>query len=60
MAKNDITVRLFLEDKKSGTVKPWADVTEEEKQTFLQTASERLSRTMSAYYTQHPEEFALI
>ena len=59
MKKNDIQVRCFLitED---GTTKPWAELKPEEIKKFRAAASERLSRTMSDYYTQHPEQYAAV
>ena len=49
-----ITFRLFLETETE--TKRFEDCTEEEIKEFHESASKRLSSTMSRYYTQHPEE----
>ncbi|MDE6412758.1 MAG: hypothetical protein K2K42_02500 [Eubacterium sp.] len=48
----DLKVRLLIEDK-DGQIKPFTGFTDAQ----LAAISERLSRTMSAYYTNHPEEW---
>lgn len=55
--KNDIEVvgMLILED---GSVVPWEERTPEQDQRFRENATKRLTETMSAYYSQHPEEYA--
>ncbi len=55
--KDDITVvgYLILED---GSVVPWEERTPEQDQRFRENATKRLTATMSAYYSQHPEEYA--
>lgn len=47
----ELTVELFIE--RDGKIEPFTGFTESE----LAAISERLSRTMSAYFTQHPEEY---
>ncbi len=54
MAK--IGFRLFLENEQ-GEVKPWDECSEEELKRFKKTASERLGKSMSRYFSQHPEEY---
>lgn len=55
--KNDITVvgYMILED---GSIVPFEDLTEEQLQRWRERASKRLSERLSAYYSQHPEEYA--
>lgn len=55
--KDDIEVvgYLILED---GTTVPWEETTEEQRARFRENATKRLTRTMSDYYSQHPEEYA--
>lgn len=55
--KDDLTFvcYLILPD---GTSVPWEETTEEQRQRFRERAAERLSRTMSAYYSRHPDEYA--
>lgn len=56
MAKRiPLTYNCFLE-LENGEVKPWDEVTPEEKERFYKNARERLTRTMSRYYSNHPEE----
>ena len=50
-----ITFRLFLETE-SGA-KKLTDCTEQEIKAFKESASKRLSNTLSQYYTQNPQEF---
>lgn len=47
----ELTVRLLIE--RDGKIEPFTGFTESE----LAAIRERLSRTMSAYYTQHPDEY---
>ena len=47
----ELTVRLLIEEK-DGQIKPFTGYTDSE----LAAISERLSRTMSMYYTNHIEE----
>ena len=53
-----LTFRLFLETEKE--TKKFEDCTEEEIKAFKESAAKRLSKTLSQYYTQHPEEMARI
>lgn len=55
--KDDLTFvcYLILED---GTIVPWEETTEEQRQRFRENATKRLTVGMSAYYSQHPEEYA--
>ena len=55
--KDDITVVgfLILED---GNVIPWEERTPEQDRRSRENATKRLTRTMSDYYSQHPEEYA--
>ncbi len=50
----ELTYRCFIE--RNGKIEPFNGYTPEEEK----RVSERLSRTMSAYYTQHPEEFKVL
>lgn len=45
---------VILED---GRNVPFEELTPEEHQRFRENAAKRLSDRMSAYYTQHPEEY---
>lgn len=47
----ELTVKLFVEQ--DGKIEPFTGFTESE----LAAISERLSKTVSAYFTQHPEEY---
>lgn len=47
----ELTVRLLIE--RDGKIEPFTGFTESERAAIR----ERLSWTMSAYYTQHPEEY---
>lgn len=47
----ELTVRLLIE--RDGKIEPFNGFTESERAAIR----ERLSRTMSAYYTQHPDEY---
>lgn len=51
--KSDITVRGYVLFER-GPV-PVEDLTEEQRESWLQRMSQRLSEGMSDYYTQHPE-----
>lgn len=48
MARKEITIKLFVGDKEVETL------TEEQREVIAQ----RLSKTMSTYYTAHPEQYA--
>lgn len=52
----ELTYEIFLKDD-DGNITPWHSLTEEEKEAWRQRTIERLSRTMSAYYSQHLEDF---
>lgn len=39
---------------------PWEEVPEQQKQAQQRIWSERLSRNMSAYFCQHPDEYAVL
>lgn len=47
----ELTVRLLIE--RDGKIEPFTGFTESE----LIAISKRLSRSVSAYYAQHPEEY---
>ena len=49
-----LTFRLFLETETE--TKRFEDCTDEEIEKFNESASKRLSNTLSQYYTQHPQE----
>ena len=53
--KNDISVVCFLLI--DGRAVPVQDLTEEQRQRWKDGACRRLSRNMSEYYSQHPEEY---
>lgn len=57
--KDDLTFvcYLILED---GTSVPWEETTEEQRNRFRENATKRLTQVMSDYYTQHPDEYALL
>ena len=48
------TANMILED---GTVKKFDELTPEELSRFKENARQRLSHSMSLYFTQHKEEF---
>ena len=54
----DVNFRLFLETEDGA--KPFEKCTKEEIKAFSVNASKRLSKTLSQYYTQHPEEMKQI
>lgn len=49
------TVSVIMED---GTVKPFEELTAEEEKRLRENIRKRLSKSMSLYYSNHPEEFA--
>lgn len=59
MARNEITGRCFIEIDGAEAV-PFDSLSAEEKERVFAIWSERLSKTMSAYYTNHPEEYERI
>ena len=46
--------------KADGTVVPWDSLTPDEVERIHVGWQKKLSETMSAYYTEHPEEFAVL
>lgn len=54
--KDDIKVVGFLLQE-DGSAVPMEELTEVQRAEWLQRCSERLSKRMSEYYTQHPEEY---
>lgn len=54
MAKNELTYRCFIEIDGAEPV-PMESLSSEEKSRVMGIWSERLSKTMSAWYSQHPE-----
>ena len=59
MARKELTGRCFIEINGAAPV-PFDSLSAEEKAGAMKIWSERLSRTMSAYYTNHPEEYSKI
>lgn len=59
MARKELTGRCFIEINGAAPV-PFDSLSAEEKARVMDIWSERLSRTMSAYYTNHPEEYSKI
>lgn len=59
MARNDITGRCFIEIDGAAPV-PFDSLSSEEKERVFAIWSERLSKTMSDYYSNHPEEYSRI
>ena len=53
-----LTFRLFLETETE--TKKWEDCTDEEIKKFNENALERVSKSLSQYYTQHPHELEYI
>lgn len=49
------TVSVIMED---GTVKPFEELTAEEEKRLRENIRKRLEKSMSQYYSNHPEEFA--
>ena len=45
---------------RDGSVKPMDELTAEERQEFIDAASEKIGRVFSEYYSRHPEEAALL
>lgn len=56
MAK-ELTAVCFLLTKDRGAV-PLAELSEAERDAWRESARARLSAEMSAYYSQHPEQYA--
>ena len=57
MAKRkEITIILSVE-MDDGTIRSWEDLSQQEVETVKEHMRSRLSAAMSAYYTQHPDEF---
>ena len=48
------TVSVIMED---GTVKPFEELTAEEEKRLRENIRKRLEKSMSLYYSNHPEEF---
>ena len=44
----------------SNGIKPFEELTNDELMQFKKNAAERLSHSMSLYFTQHPEEYKYI
>ena len=59
MARKELTGRCFIEINGAPPV-PFDSLSAEEKAKVMEIWSERLSKTMSAYYTNHPEEYSKI
>lgn len=55
MAHQQIIGRSFVEFP-DGTVKPFGDLSESEVAELRKNIGERVSRTMTSYYSRHPEE----
>ena len=55
MARKELTGRCFIEINGAPPV-PFDSLSAEEKARVMEIWSERLSKTMSAYYSNHPEE----
>ena len=54
MAKNELTYRCFIEIDGAEPV-PMESLSSEEKSRVMGIWSERLTKSMSAWYSQHPE-----
>ncbi len=59
MARKELSGRCFIEINGAAAV-PFDSLSAEEKNRVMEIWSERLSQTMSAYYTNHPEEYSRI
>ena len=59
MARKELTGRCFIEINGAPPV-PFDSRSAEENAIVMEIWSERLSKTMSAYYTNHPEEYSKI
>lgn len=57
MARNELTYRCFIEIDGKEPV-PIDSLSSEEKERVMGIWSDRLGRNMSAWYSQHPEEYA--
>lgn len=55
--KGDLTFVCYVL-KENGEAVPFEALTEEEREQLRQNMARRLSRAMSDYYTQHPDEFS--
>lgn len=52
-----LTFRIFMIDTEKGETYRWDDLTEEQREMYRQKMNDNLSRRMSIYYGEHPEEF---
>ncbi len=57
MAKKELTFSCKVIFKDENRVVDWEDLTEEEKENCRKTWSERLSQTVSDYYSNHLDQF---
>lgn len=57
MATREIAVGKLEVLRRDGSIVPLAAMTPQEYRAFVDRCSKRLSETMSAYYSQHPDEF---
>lgn len=57
MAKRKEIAIILSVEMGDGSVRPWDDLSHEEVETVKEHMRSRLSAAMSAYYTQHPDEF---
>ncbi len=59
MAKKDETIpyRIFIKDTSTDETFNWDDLTEDMEAEFKNRMSENLSRRMSQYYSEHPEQY---
>ena len=59
MAKREKTIpfRIFIKDTATGETFKWDGLSETEKDGFKACMSENLSRNMSRYYSENPDEY---
>lgn len=52
-----LTFRIFMIDTDKGETYSWDKLTEEQKEEYRRKMNENLSKRMSIYYSEHPEEY---
>jgi hypothetical protein len=56
MAKT-IPVRIFIKDTDTNEIRNWDDLSEKEKDSFQERMSQNLSKGMSRYFSENPDEY---
>ena len=55
MAK--LTFRIFVKDTMTGETHRWDDLSAKEKDSYRERMSQNLSKGMSRYFSEHPEDY---